>query len=239
MGRASGRKAARRERLGILCIYCNERPGITDDHVPPRSLFPEPRPSDLMTVPCCEQCRVDLCSDDDYFKNTIVMRADVGSDPYATRVLESVHRALERRDAKFARALTQNIRWAEIRTSAGLYLGHAATYPADLVRLGAVVRRTLLGLYYIESKERLPDSHVAEVYDIEALPRLAPEHEALLERLVNAALSGKVRRIGGSVFAYAMVRLLESPTFTVWVFRFYRRVIFVGLTGLRQDMIRS
>lgn len=41
------------------CIYCGQRPGLTDDHVPPKGFFEKRCPMDAqrMTVPCCEPCR--------------------------------------------------------------------------------------------------------------------------------------------------------------------------------------
>lgn len=38
------------------------------DHIPPKTFFPQPRPSNLVTVPCCERCNSGASIDDDAFK---------------------------------------------------------------------------------------------------------------------------------------------------------------------------
>ena len=49
------------------CVYCGHNPGITDDHVPRKSFFPQPRPSNLITVPACNKCNSSIGKDEDYF----------------------------------------------------------------------------------------------------------------------------------------------------------------------------
>ena len=52
-----------------VCIYCQTNPKETNDHVPPKGLFREPRPSNLITVPACLKCNNGFSGDDDYFLN--------------------------------------------------------------------------------------------------------------------------------------------------------------------------
>ena len=47
------------------CVYCNEHEKETDDHVPPKSFYPKPRPFDLITVPSCLRCNQGLGKDED------------------------------------------------------------------------------------------------------------------------------------------------------------------------------
>lgn len=61
----------RTERQCYLCgKKASETPEgkLTRDHLPPRNLFPEPRPSDLITVPCCKQCNHNAHNDDEYLR---------------------------------------------------------------------------------------------------------------------------------------------------------------------------
>ena len=41
---------------------------LTTEHVPPKSLFPKPRPSNLITVPSCESCNVRFAQDEVLFR---------------------------------------------------------------------------------------------------------------------------------------------------------------------------
>jgi hypothetical protein len=204
MGRDQRLKARRRAAKGQEpCVYCGVNPGLTADHVPPKGLFPEPRPSNLITVPCCEACRTEQ-NDDEYFKNMIVLRRDVSTNPLGRRLVESVEKALTRPESRpFTTNLLRSVQLVEIRTLAGLYLGRAATYTADTRRLDRVMRRTLLGLYFHETQTRLPDSHDAKVFSLAAFPELDSDQQAILQRTVTLGMSGKLRALGDGVFVYA------------------------------------
>jgi hypothetical protein len=47
------------------CYLCGDTKSITPDHVPPKGFFPEPRPSNLITVPCCARCNNSFSKDDE------------------------------------------------------------------------------------------------------------------------------------------------------------------------------
>jgi hypothetical protein len=60
------------------CVYCSDGQGITKDHVPPRSFFPEPRPANLITVPSYKICNSGAAIDGSYLL-TILMFSDAGN----------------------------------------------------------------------------------------------------------------------------------------------------------------
>ena len=35
------------------CIYCGNWAELTKDHIPPKCLFTDPKPENLITIPCC------------------------------------------------------------------------------------------------------------------------------------------------------------------------------------------
>ena len=51
-----------------LCYLCRRPNPGTRDHIPPKGIFEEPRPSNLISVPCCEQCRQGQHDDDEFFR---------------------------------------------------------------------------------------------------------------------------------------------------------------------------
>jgi hypothetical protein len=63
------------------CVYCGEQRELTRDHVPPRCLFSKPRPSDLITVPCCAHCNGDFQKHDEYFRIAITTGIDLEKFP--------------------------------------------------------------------------------------------------------------------------------------------------------------
>lgn len=237
MGHEERSSAERRRRRlhGKLCAYCGAEPATSEDHVPPQSLFPKPRIG-LVKVPCCEGCRTEQSKDDEYFKNIIVLRHDVSSNPVVATVFESVQRALRREEGRgFTASLLASLKPAEIRSVAGLYLGRGATYNPDYERLDTVMRRTLLGLYFHETRVRLPDTHDARVLSVDGLPPLTREQETAVKHMIETALSGRLHLIGDRVFVYAFQQISRSPHVTVWVFQLYSRVGFIGFTFRREE----
>lgn len=50
------------------CYLCGSTENLTRDHIPPKGLFPKPRPSNLYTVPCCYSCNNGAAKEDEYFR---------------------------------------------------------------------------------------------------------------------------------------------------------------------------
>jgi hypothetical protein len=228
----------RRSELG--CVYCGVEPGTTRDHVPPKALFPEPRPPDLVTVPCCEFCRESQSRDDEYFKTMLLMRHDVAKHPAGERLVASVTRALARpQNRRFTDNLLRSVRPIDVRSLAGLYLGPGSTYAVDVRRLDDVVRRTMLGLYFHENGYRLPDDHQRMVFCSEGFSSTPPEIREKFLTLADFASTGSQRTIGNNVFTYWVQRLSDGSDATLWGFLFFLRVAFVGFTGPHQFDART
>ena len=128
-------KKSRNPRIGI-CTYCGRKRQITKDHIPPKNLFPKPRPSDLITVPCCLECNQRISKDDEYFRLVITMRYDVSQRRDASEVLPIALRGLQRADhTHLRRKLLEGIREVELRSPLGLYAGRTASYEVDVADL--------------------------------------------------------------------------------------------------------
>src|SRR5208283_2514674 len=65
-----GRSMGRSQKIGE-CLYCGRVRPLTRDDVPPKNLFPKPRPSNLITVPSCQKCNQSFMLDDEYFRLVI------------------------------------------------------------------------------------------------------------------------------------------------------------------------
>jgi hypothetical protein len=186
-------------------------------------------------VPCCEACRKHQSKDDEYFKFTLVMRRDVVHEPYVQAVVDSVYRGLGRPEGKgFANSLRRSARSIPKQTVSGSYDGVETVYRLDSARLTAVMRRTLLGLYFHETGQRLPDTHCALVYRLWDF-RDEPEMQAHFAKLLQTIMTGTIREIGSGVFAYAFKISPHVPHYTLWLFTVYRRVVFYGQTCKLED----
>src|SRR5438309_918942 len=87
---------------GLPCVYCR-RPATTKDHVPPRSLFPAG--VQLITVPCCEECRKIQSKDDEYIRLALVTRLDLDDHPDIEGITDRALRALEKPEARRLKAM--------------------------------------------------------------------------------------------------------------------------------------
>lgn len=50
------------------CYLCAGLDAKTRDHVPPDGFFPDPKPDNLITVPCCAKCNSSYAKDDEAFR---------------------------------------------------------------------------------------------------------------------------------------------------------------------------
>lgn len=209
------------------CAYCNTEGPVTRDHIPPKNLFAPPRPSDLVTVPCCEPCRDGWSGDDEYFRLAVVGTFNAYGAPRAMGAWETLLRSLRRPEhAKFNAEILRNLREVEIRTPAGLYLGTAPVLPLEQERVDRVAQRIVRGLFFHEYENRLPDTH-------EALGFLKQFGiESVLE-LLGAVRFPEPKVIGGGSFRYSVRVTAEDPDSTMWIGDFFGRLPFLGFTRRR------
>src|SRR5262245_49333630 len=99
------RKKRRFEEWIGECVYCGKFRPLTDDHIPPRNLYPDPPPDNLITVPSCRPCNGGTSKDDEYFRLCLTRREDLKGHPARDAVWPAVLRSLGRPEARgFARA---------------------------------------------------------------------------------------------------------------------------------------
>jgi len=99
-----------------------------------------------------------------------------------------------------------------------------------LDRLGKVVERTTLGLFFHEIGTPLPRDYRCVVYAIDGFAKIDGTSEENLRRLVDQALCGRVRVFGEKVFSYWFQRVEGKEFTTLWAYLFYSRVGFLAMT---------
>jgi hypothetical protein len=205
------------------------------DHVPPQSLFPKPRPSDLITVPACVQCHSRQCSQDDqYFYVMLSISEQTGDDPEARKTRESALRALRRPEAAgFRRDFLEKTGRVAVVSPSGIPRGTRLGYTVELPRLFLVVGRIVRGLYYHETNSPLPPDHEVRVSSDDTfndLPtaELAEYRQTIIEPL--ALIPARV--IGNGVFRYRFANVEnQGVTISVWGLTFYGGISFLAITG--------
>ncbi len=226
---------ARRAKKG-QCTYCLEWRPVTRDHVPPRSLFAPPRPQ-LITVPCCEECRVGLGKDDDYATGIMAVRIETGTNPdaraRATNFIRGLGRPEQRRELRRLRASSREI---QLRSPAGLHLGTSGMFSVELERLRVVAQRVVRGLWRYHKGWALPAEAAVEAFAMEDLERLDEGSLGAALRIVGGLEGAPFHLVGdGRAFRYCFApRPSEGPQVSAWVLDFYESSRFLCLTATEE-----
>lgn len=71
-------RSKKKKRLGV-CAICGADGEVNREHVPPRNLFLEPRPTNTITVDLCLSCNHGYHLDDEYFRVYVAAGAKPGT----------------------------------------------------------------------------------------------------------------------------------------------------------------
>ncbi len=217
------------------CVYCGTEALLTVDHVPPKGLFAKSNRGDLVRVPSCRPCNVNASKDDEYLRLVLAMREDVTEIADAREAWMASLRGLALPEkSRWLATIKRNITYKD-RFHEGLYLGRASAYNVDLTRLCGSMERIVKGLYWSEFGCRVPDGYTVVTYTLDSFD-LTDLHALIwLNGAADAALSGRLREIGGQVFQFAVIRDSTDAGVSMWLIRIYRRVYFFAVTKPKRN----
>lgn len=220
------------KRIG-QCAFCGLEKPITRDHIPPKALFPDPKPQDLITVPCCEGCRAGWSDDDEYFRFIVISSCAELGDERVERVNQTLLRSFKKETkAGFAAMVRESLRQIEIMSPGGIYLRDAGGIAVEKRRIDRVADRILRGLFWHEKRYPVPAEY-------EVMNRVRQEGlDALLESLGDAPYV-EHRTIGNGMFAYTFASTEEDPDSMVWLSLFFDRLPFAGFTVKPKHLRRT
>lgn len=204
------------------CVYCNLSESTTDDHVPPKSFFPKPRPSDLITVPSCLDCNKGAGKDEEFFLATFMFSYAGVSEAGTMLWTEKLNRMYDK-NIGLRRKIADHLILSSLYTPSGIYLGNGMTINTDEKRFETVVNKILKGLYFFEYNQTFPDSaeittfYLNQKKDYEPVKKVAPE------------LKFGSRSWDG-IFEYKFNRLPNDPSGSIWLFRFWGQIFFWSVT---------
>ena len=210
------------------CAYCGMYGQITRDHIPPKSFFSEPKPSSVITVPCCPKCNQDFQKDDDYFETLVTRREDVNA-PYVKGKVETL---LRPEATGLKNLLLQSSFWAEIVTDSGLFLGFAKAIEPNFHRLYKTIEHIIKGLYYYQNGHRLGDRYFIKT--LHPLDKNRDNYEDIknlaLEALPYFPMSNPCYKEND--FSYKNINFAlpgeNSTCLSVWLLTFYKKVPFIS-----------
>jgi hypothetical protein len=205
------------------CIYCGNNAGMTADHVPPKSFFPQPRPSNLITVPACHKCNSGAGKDEDYFLATF-MFSKAGVTHAGKLLWKQRLNRMFRKNLGLRRKIAKGLSYESLVTPTGIYLGRRMGLQFDEARFEPVVQKIVRGLYYFEYGEVLPPA--TEVMT------LFLSTKARFQTAVGYAhqLDWGKRQWPG-IFEYRCGRVPDAPQGSVWLIRCYSNVHFWAISG--------
>lgn len=206
------------------CTYC-ANPADTKDHIPPKGLFPKPRPSSLITVPSCSSCNKSYSKDDEYLRDVLSFREELSDNPFIKQLNKAIPRRFDPSRAEgYFKYIHRRMGEEAVKTRAGIYLGVKATFNEDLSRIQRVLERMAKGLYRHCIGNKLMDGFDALVYTQEYFLSLEQEHEKNFRCIFQNNLADQEwLTVVPDSFDYKF-KVLAKPGYTLWMLRFYSNI---------------
>jgi hypothetical protein len=212
-----------------LCIYCRVNVANELDHVPPKCLFPRPRPADLVTVPSCADCNRRFGRDDEYFRDVLALYTfDSDGLPELKRLQDAMLRSLRRERVRPpARRMLERSRtdWVPYRSTLA---ERVRLVPVKMNRIGRTVERVVQGLHFHETGRVLPPSHAPRVIDSGSMRKVSRLDLPFFQDLFAPLSRAEWKSIGHRAFGYAVTPARDAPDSTVWAVSFFGALIFVA-----------
>lgn len=204
-----------------LCVYCDLREGTTEDHTVPNSVFPKPRPGNMVKVPACLPCNGDKSKDDDYLRDMLLVDWENEAHPMAQGELKGkLIRAIGRGQSHLIRDGRRTRRPTPVLSPVGLYLGTAPAIPIDQARINKMFERIVRGLYFeFSGGQRLPTDCTFEV------GKVHPMRKEQTIRMFDRTGAGKYA-IGDS-FDCAYVVAKDDSTVSIWLLQLFNVFVLV------------
>lgn len=218
----------KRKEQTLPCIYCGSTENPTGDHIPPKCLFPEPRPNNLIKVSACNSCNHSFHLDDEYFRMLIQTYYKTSEHREVLKTKEKFIRSVHRKESVgFRQSILNTTSWKNVYSPGGIYLGIAPVQDVDWSRVKSVVGRIVKGLFYEEKGFTLSSDYILEISPISTKTRKDME---IITRILEPLVRQKEHIIGNKVFSYRFIFHEQNTHQTVWMLTFYENFFFLGLT---------
>jgi hypothetical protein len=198
-------------RSAPTCYLCGKTEGqlgepLTKDHVIADCFFPQPKPTNLLTLPCCVACQKEYRMDEEYVRSAFAPISNVSANADALQAWKKTHRSMKRRTAIYADFLKRTL---PVTVGKHDLLGLSFSQ----ARTEKVTRKIVLGLHYHRTGVLLPN-------DVQMTVHFQPDK--ILEELLQQR-----RYVGryGNTFSYAGAFAAEGDS--VWWLTFYQSILII------------
>lgn len=208
-----------------ICIYCGKKAAGTKDHVPPKSFFPSPRPSNLITVPCCKMCNGKYGKDDERVRNMLISLEATEDHPgIKAQIAGKRNRSFMRIKGKSNfQHIVNSIKAVDLYSSGGIYLRSEKVFNLDQEVITSFMERMTRALIYHEN--------LISYVDCEITWRLAPTEQSLdnmTQAIREFLLNAEPRVIGKNVFSYVGY-YHPGRARSLWIMNFYGGIEFMTI----------
>jgi hypothetical protein len=214
-----------------ICYICG-KPAETRDHVPPKAIFPDPRPTDLITVPACEQCNHKFSLDDEYFRWFITTTNS--EQPLVKQLVDKrVIRRFRKKPALLHHLMSQAIK-VDIFSEGGIFLKQAPAFKYERSRIQKVIEKIVRGLYRHEQGYVLTNSYTVKKFILYPPPpnkQPPPPNEKLREAFLSLPLNTVS---DGRVFAYRYWIAPQDVGISCWLLQFFERTLIMAMTDVKE-----
>ena len=198
----------------------------TNDHVPPDGIFSDPKPSDLISVPCCNECNNKHSGFDERLRAFAAI--EVGRNKGGEKILiEKVLGSTMKmgRQKRFFRQLAQTFRDRIVMTPEGPKRVAKASVETNLVFGGVIeIAKGLLSHFYPEVDYFADHFEVLDIHNA----TLAKGHRDEQLAIVREIASKTPEEVRGNFKEFRFWRFVEpSRRCGVWLLVFYESVTFV------------
>ena len=219
-----------KKKMGI-CPFCHENKKLTKDHIPPKNLFPKPRPNTLLKIPGCKECNEGTSKDDEYFRLMLSMRSEVGLNSLVSKNREKIVNSLFREQARgFLHRLFDNLNYSPTYTKQGIYVGEKPTYKIDDLRINKTAVKVIKGLFYHEFKIPVPkDWSVTAIFDMTIQRDVNKQFLNTIKDIMDFTMYADEKTIVKDGFSYRFKKFDEDKNNeSSWILRFYNKILFIG-----------
>lgn len=193
--------------------YCCNKDAISREHIPPKCIFTDPRPSNMITIPSCDKHNLEKSKDDEYFRWFIVTTCAEFSSEAVQLLKGKVIRGLRRSPALLNMIMQGAIKDIDIYSKGGIWLERRPGFKYNKNRISRIIKLLCKGLYYYHFHKQIINIH-----------KFALEFNPDLEKnAIDEITNLKLYNIGkGDVFSYRYYRKnIYGKDACLWFLFFY------------------
>lgn len=209
----------KRDKLSVRkkCYLCGSKLADTKDHLFPSGLFNKPLPTNLPTLPACNECNNALSSDEELFRVFLASGMAYETEPGFRIWNERIRPDLKGRRPRLKPIIRSHIRKARVLSESGALLGHTLTLEIDSEIINRVLRKIAKGLHYWGTGAVLPENVQILVDYANGKP------ERFLSPPLDEAIKGaKKVDLGNGVITYWRNTMKDDPANSITWLMFYK-----------------